>query len=536
MARVRSAAVATAVVVAAGLGARTSAGAGADGGALCQAAPATSIVVPLTGGGPFDPQTTAVFDVVVTNHDAGGCDPRRMLFIPGAAPPGFTVLVAPTGAVAGPGGSASFALAVTGTTTAAAGTYRIPFRVDAGSGQGLAGEVTYQLAPPGACLARPDRELLINDVSVVDDPVRTVSGGPTVDRRAGAWTFGRLMQEMAPASVPPGAFVEDFLRSWLSDQSIGGFTVAARPAMAPFLLDRWPRDAGGLLDLQRAPLRLLAIVNRMDVRSLARGDAGQGRFVFGVIDPAGRPAPFTVILEYDLPAACSGDVVAWARAWHALGSLPFPSETYNSALQALTERFTSRGSDPRRPNGSALRTARTDEAALDFVWELRQFGLSDGDGLLEPQPVDLTPDIGFQVGSPLFADFVNENEQAILADRYVVPPAFEGMPFQAGSSFNVLEAWRAPGIANPEARHLFSLGTCNGCHGMGETGTEFLHVSPRAPGAPSGLSGFLKGLAVADPVTGEIRTFNDLQRRKADLEQLVCACTGNVAEGAHRIH
>jgi hypothetical protein len=113
---------------------------------------------------------------------------------------------------------------------------------------------------------------------------------------------------------------------------------------------------------------------------------------------------------------------------------------------------------------------------------------------------------------------------------------FEGFPFQAGSSFNVLEAWRAPGIANPEARHLFSLGTCNGCHGFGETGTEFLHVSPRAPGAPSGLSGFLRGLALADPVTGEIRTFNDLQRRKLDLERLVCACAGNVGEGAHRIH
>src|SRR5690606_792741 len=116
-------------------------------------------------------------------------------------------------------------------------------------------------------------------------------------------------------------------------------------------------SGGRRLDLSKAPFRLLAIVNRIDLRSDGGGyggggviggpiraadapgamiapdamiapapmpvHAGEGRFVFGVLDPQGRPLPFTVIFEYELPASDPREVLGWARSWHALGEVPF---------------------------------------------------------------------------------------------------------------------------------------------------------------------------------------------------------------------
>ena len=68
---------------------------------------------------------------------------------------------------------------------------------------------------------------------------------------------------------------------------------------------------------------------------------------------------------------------------------------------------------------------------------------------------------------------------------------------------------------------LFSLNTCNGCHGA-ETDTSFLHVFPRSLGQEASLSGFLTGITVDDPIDGTVRTFDDLGRRNADLAGLLC--------------
>ena len=86
---------------------------------------------------------------------------------------------------------------------------------------------------------------------------------------------------------------------------------------------------------------------------------------------------------------------------------------------------------------------------------------------------------------------------------------------------NNIDFWNAPGINNPEARHKFSLNTCNGCHG-GETQTGFLQVQPRGLGQESSLSGFLLGETVIDPVTGNPRQLNELKRRRELLQKDVC--------------
>jgi hypothetical protein len=496
-------------------------------------------VTPLTPGD-HAAQTTALYDLAVTNEDQGPCGSRILLFEPGARPAGFSLFVDPPARLGPPGETQHFMVSLTGSTDAAPGRYDMPFMVfDATSGASVSGQLEYVLAAPEGCFVKPSRELFVTDLSIVEDPIRTSFDGPAGDPRTGAWAFGHLIEQAAPTDARGPAFVEDLFGSWLVDQTVNDFTVAARPNIESFLLREWPRRSDGHIDLARAPLRLLAIVNRIDLRSLASGHAGQGRFVFGVLDAAGLANPFTLILEYRIPASSKEDVLAWARAWHELGELPFPSEAFNARLQAITDRFTSRGAEPHGVNGSALSTVRTDEIALAAPWELRQFSLSRTDGLLHLAPVDVTPDIGY-LGSPILADFVSRNERAILAGTFVVPLRFEGQPFRGGSAPNLLEPWTAPGIQSPEARRAFSLGTCSGCHSIPETGTEFVHVRPRDVGNTAVLSAFLSGAAVSDPVDGEFRTFNDLQRRKADLERLACRCSrepcSDAWEGSHRAH
>jgi hypothetical protein len=381
---------------------------------------------------------------------------------------------------------------------------------------------------------------MIKHTSVVDDPIRTVANGPSNDTRAGAWTLKRLLENMAPTAADAPAMLEDMLKSFTTQTTVNGFTIDARPAFKGTILDAWPRDASGQLDLAKAPVMLQAIVNRFDLRNQANGDAGEGRFVFAFTQN-GVPLPLgaTLIFEYKLPAATDAETLQWANAWHALAGLPIPSESYNAALQAITDKFIARGARPDHPNGNAINAVRTNELALGggAPWQLREFVLSPTSGRLVPTTIKLTPDLGFNNTTTL-ATFINQNQTAIVADAHTLPETLQGAPFLAGAVFNDLSAWFAPGVA-PEARHHFSVNTCNGCHSAAETGTPFLHITPRFPGGEATLSGFLTGTTVLDPQTGQPRTFSDLHRRADDLKNIVC--TGTPAKkvlrkGINRVH
>jgi len=368
-----------------------------------------------------------------------------------------------------------------------------------------------------------ERELLIRDVGVVDDA--RASG-------AGVWSFAHLMEAMAPSPELAPEMVERVLRSLTQEQVVNGLTVAPRPNIDERVLTPWPRDAAGALDLSQAPVRLLAILNRLDLRDLSKGQAGEGRFVFGVLDGAGSALQFTLILEYRLPASSEADVLEWANLWHGLNGLSPESEDYKLALEQITERFAGAGADPSGVNGSALNQLRTNEL-IDFrsglPWELREFTLA-GSGLLEPDTVKLNPDRSFN-GTATLASFVNDNESAILIERHDVPETLDGAPFLAASALNDIDFWAADGITNNDARQKFSLNTCNGCHGA-ETGTAFLHIAPREVGSAAALSGFLTQIELPDPVDpATSRSFNDLARRATDMANVLCSASqGDLVE------
>ena len=432
----------------------------------------------------------------------------------------------------------------------------------AGAAAGMAALIACRGACAQAiCVVDPERELMVRDVSVVDNCERT-TWGPCLGNVTGAWTFGHLIAGVAGTNDPVvlSTFVLNWLSNWQHDVTVNGFTIPQRPNIRNVLIDPWLAASGntGQLDMRKAPFRLLAIVNRVDLRrqpAYGNANAGEARFVYNVLDISNprSPAPtqFNVIFEYGISAATCDDIRAWGQRWHNLGSIPF-GESYNVALQSITDTFTAIGANPGKPNGSALNQLRTNEIALLGPWELREFAVSplSSTGPFAPSPliettVKQTPNhstvLGQDLlGSQVVADFINQFRTQILDGTYVVPATFEGGPFLGGATVNRIDFWNgsnSPPIIDNQARHLFSLNTCNACHGR-ETNTGFKQIEPRAAGVRAALSAFLTGETVADPIDGTLRSFNDLKRRADDLCHLLntpCATLGNEAP-SNRVH
>jgi hypothetical protein len=321
------------------------------------------------------------------------------------------------------------------------------------------------------------------------------------------WTFGKLMEDMAPTPAQGPLFARRWIESWRTDQMVSnGRVVTQRGPLADMILQAWPTLGSGELDLSRAPFRLLAIVNRPDLRNTAGGKAGEGRFVFGFV-PNGQPLQFAVILEYRLPGTSASDVVAWAKHWHELRALPFPSAQYNQKLEEITRAFAGRNADPAAPNGNAISQVRTNELTVEFPWELREWALSST-GFLTPDTVKGTPPTELtSLERQALVSFLNANEAAVLAGTHTLP-----VGLVAASSRNNLSDWTSlSGVNKESVRHAFAISTCNGCHGS-EAQSGFLQIQNRSLGQQAALSQFLIG-----------STFNDLGRRKLDMEGLLCS-------------
>jgi hypothetical protein len=412
-----------------------------------------------------------------------------------------------------------------------------------------------------SCIIDRERELMVRDISVVDNCPRTTWGPCLSSAPLGAWTFGHLIAGVAGTNDPAklSTFVLNWLSNWQHDRTVNGFTIPQRTGIASVLINPWLAASGnnGQLDMHKAPFRLLAIVNRLDLRRQpvnGNGSAGEARFVFNVlnINDPNNPVTtqFNVIFEFGIPATTCDDIVAWAQRWHALGSIPF-GEDYNVALQSITDTFTKIGANAAKPNGSALNQLRTNEIALAIPWELREFTLAPATvnpGVPSPliqTPVKQTPNHAVDpnqdlMGSQLVADYINTFENDILHGTNVVPALFEGSHFLGGATVNNIDFWNGfvdNRIHNNDARHLFSLNTCDACHGR-ETNTGFKQIEPRAHGVAAQLALFLTGEDVNDPVDGTQRHFNDLQRRADDLcHVLSTPCTQLISElPLNRVH
>ncbi len=429
------------------------------------------------------------------------------------------------------------------------------------------------------CPARPasttqawGQALFITSPQVVLDPTRTWDPCTGAGTQGGVWTFAHLMREMANGSgKTPEDFVKDWLSLWLNTYTVNGDTVAARTQMFNQVIQPWATASGvtatlvtdpvtgvrsvtlsGPLNLNIAPYRLLAIVNRIDLGTTTGGGggtygsvtgspvtAGELRFIFGVVQPnpwgGGTDATcgkklFTTIFEYGVPRTGCAAVVNWAQQWTSLQAFPGFTAAYLAQLQTMTESVVLHGSAPAKGNQNAIDQIRTNEIALAGQWELREFTLTNeqpasnidppANGELRTHTVAQTPDdalFSATGANPTVNGFVTGPVTTGLQLPVVLPPTvpsrcdssytapytFSGVAFRGGHALvappNFWLANAAPATPNGIcARHTFSLNTCQGCHhndsgtnGLGGS-TNFTHVTPTTT-IPVTLSKFLTG-------------------------------------------
>src|SRR5215831_15362369 len=69
-----------------------------------------------------------------------------------------------------------------------------------------------------------EKELTIRDLSVIEDPSRTLDPCDVGQEPLPAWSFGRIMQIVAAQAGAPdaSAFVKDWLDTWTREQWVNG--------------------------------------------------------------------------------------------------------------------------------------------------------------------------------------------------------------------------------------------------------------------------------------------------------------------------
>ncbi|WPB80854.1 hypothetical protein KYC5002_17170 [Archangium violaceum] len=448
---------------------------------------------------------------------------------------------------------------------------------------GTLGQKVLPACPFTTPVINMDKELVVRDLSVVNDSCRTQFNGTgcASESSKGKWSFGYLMSQIAGGKDAAGTseFVLNWLGTWQTNQVVNGHQVAARGGITTRLINTWRTKSGCAttgpctLDFNQAPFRLLAIINRIDLSGNAYGSASPGemRFVFGFVDlnklsdPATNNGAMkgTVIFEYRLTPHLN--VFDWAYYWHQLGGHPF-GESYNGALEQLTNLVTTY--DP-WSGGSAISQVRTNEIEFDTAslanraWELREQvrDCSSGNCILRPDTVKLTPDSRYNRGGeeqsdPAYAgtdldDYLLNNASLIDQENLATLPAHMiGGASRSKGALGQQLVWdlssMAQGAYEPNGgafktstRHTFALQTCGGCH-YAETGTSNFHVAPRGINQMAQLSGFLGAsgsdslmanasdvskplyyISPTDPVDGETRQYNDLWRRKCEMQRLL---------------
>lgn len=433
--------------------------------------------------------------------------------------------------------------------------------------------------------------IFITDLKVVEDSTRTWNSCTQRGNLNGAWTFKTLFQQIAshsPDKIATDQELSDFVKKWLKSftvtKVVNGDTVQGRPDLNTLILNPWlqkSKNAGnptGFLDMRFAPFKLTSILNRFDLRTRFRQiPSGEGRFTFCAISSdCGASIPFTFVVEYGIPGDGSCEQLSsWALQWYNLKNYELGSEAYNQALQNITDQFTKCGLAPNKANQNCLNTVRTNDRAFSpfpVVSEFREFRLNKNNHqLLQSVVAQLPADkYNVQVDNPdvqLLADYINARLDSIVTDNYWIPDTFNGQPFLAGAGHitgrplgnardSVVFHWdasknqRSPAyIQNLQARQVFSLNTCTGCH-SGELQTNYFHVEPVFFGTEASLSGFLTGKGQAGAYDADlnpendslmvidaalrptkapfIRMFNDILRRAQDLKQVATRSCGSV--------
>jgi hypothetical protein len=428
------------------------------------------------------------------------------------------------------------------------------------------------------------KELLVTAPEVVDSK-KAVYPGP--------WSFGYLMEQAFTEEKAPET-VAQWLTSWREgDQKAG---IAPRPGLDELIRAWRYQDGHQAVDgdwkpkFENAPFRLLAIVNRMDLSLpltglrdergniesrvsnpsapyyassgslFADATAGEGRFVFGVVDSDGdvKEGGTTLILEYGLNGDGSqAKVLNWAMDWHALGKHKTFDGNYLAALSGVTTRFTKRNPEPalkdevqrfRRTNSpTQLLRIRSNDGSFGATREFREFIISSK-GLVAGPLAGTPRAVFFEKGTrenrwlarwlrkEQTGDLKPSNARSdALGERLfnmnfptTVKLGSEMIPVVAMVSpvpgNNADYHWDAHSMNASRVRRAFSLQTCCGCH-CGDTRTQFFHIEPRGQGEAAKLSNYMQmsgeKVVVRDPGSKRQIKLQEMDERKLVFESFL---------------
>jgi hypothetical protein len=263
------------------------------------------------------------------------------------------------------------------------------------------------------------------------------------------------------------------------------------------------------------PLILLAVVNRIDLASIGcqpDGDCtryadpgyvctptmicgAEVRFVYaGTSNDMDHY--FTLILEFTLPNLSKGDFIALAQQWNSLASVPdVDPKTDPPVAQNFAQsvgKVLAYCLDMKGVHGRMRISGRKDDA-----WELRQFSKDPNKPNFITQYLFQQPSDNIQIDNTCqqqgkaMANFAAANQPKILIAKYMFDgdsvlrtAGFDMSVSDAGSKDNAHVLTLADNVLGSdqpeETRHLLSLNSCAGCHGL-ETKKTDLTQSTRTP-------------------------------------------------------
>jgi len=386
----------------------------------------------------------------------------------------------------------------------------------------------------------PEKVLFIRDKDVI---------GSSLAKKGGAWHFRSALQRIAgdnPDGTPVDVdqFAVKWFDTWATNDHIEEVegqekvedTFAKRPWVAEALKKAWAEDR----------IRLIAIVNRLDLTKFPDNDAsqpplrlGEGRFIYEIMKDGTTSEPFTIIFEYRLPGDTTFESLKqWAKDWQQLDRFPSFDETYRTELKNLTDQFSKHGT---------LNQIRTNEfldvpQGQKHEWELREFHFDATRRIIKQGAVAVTPAIEFD-GSDKLKDFIRDNLAGIIAGKHEAVPAKLGGAVSpvATPSFSWKTFQSADSAELQRAGFIVSFNTCSGCH-AGDTGTLFQHIGRNAPD----LSPFLKGeITLAQKLPGQPNTAHDEMKIRAQMLRDFMndpstfddpVLKGNIKSRANRVH
>ncbi len=386
-----------------------------------------------------------------------------------------------------------------------------------------------------------EKSLLLTMTDVVNNPQLTWEpSNPSVGNRDGAWTFHHLMSAIANESVTgvaPGTLVRNWLQSLTvpqyPDGPSGGVAPARNAELINTVLSCWPKLKGtDMLDTSQSPFRLLAIVNRLDLRlSTAWGNINNHRaelrFVFCYVEQQGQPEPgmqrdFLAIVEFGVPLNNFTGVRNYALKWANLSRPGLSSVDLCAKLSFITEDIVQAYAAPGRPNGSNLNHLRTEDmyfAPQGQPWDMREFILDAGSHQFKTNPLNMTPDFSWAdpdspntvYYSTTMRKWIQANSPVILSGLYELPYQIDVTTPSGTSPKRLRGAVALDGYQNwfsfpttqpcsAETRLAFIRNTCNGCHSSGNWTPEneptwsfafMRQINGRPAAAPATLSDFL---------------------------------------------